>query len=91
MQQSNLQQVSVLSFIKSAAACGTGLFYLLRKESRLKSLKNYLVSQLEVLSPFLARKDSIALICYTICSKSMLRYILKCYLMTLSTAEMEEC
>jgi len=54
-----MKQVAGLSFIKSAAACGTGLFYLLRKESRLKSLKNYLVSQLEVLSPFPARKDSI--------------------------------
>jgi len=85
MQLSNLQHVALLSFIKSAAACGTGLFYLLRKDSSLKSL----VSQLELLPPFLARKDSIAFICYIICSKSMLRNILKCHLITLSTAEMK--
>jgi len=91
MQCSNLQQVAVLSFIKSAAACGTGLYDLLWKKSILKSLKNYLVSQLEVLPPFFARKDSIAFICYIICSKSMLRNILKCYLLTISTAEMKEC
>ena len=39
MQWSNLQHVAVLSFIQSAAACGTGLFCLLRKDSSLKSLK----------------------------------------------------
>jgi hypothetical protein len=77
-----------LLFWQYEAAHSTGPFSLLRKDSRLKSLKTApFASQLQMSPTFFARKDSVPCMYYIFHSNLMLTNIFKWCLMTLSIAE----